>query len=124
MERRIEARLPVRRLNVLIAGAVLSTVDISRDGAQVHCPGSQFSLVEPLLGEEIEIVIELPIGREVAAYASVSYVRKTSNDVFIGFEFRSFKYRDQQGWHAFIAAKQRELQLLARDYENQEARAS
>ena len=108
-DRRIEARLPVRRLNVLIAGAVLSTVDISNEGAQVHCPASQFSLVEPLLESDIELVIELPIGREVTAFADLSYVRKSSADVFIGFAFRSFKFRDKQGWQAFIAAKQREL---------------
>ena len=108
-DRRIEARLPVRRLNVLIAGAVLSTVDISNEGAQVHCPASQFSLVEPLLNSDIELTIELPIGREVTAFADLSYVRKSAADVFIGFAFRSFKFKDKLGWQAFIAAKHREL---------------
>ena len=101
----------MRRLNVLIAGAVLSTVDVSNEGARVHCPASQFSLVERLLSDQVEIVIELPIGREVTAFAEVSYIHKAPDDVHLGFAFKSFKYRDEQGWRAFIAAKQRELEI-------------
>ena len=114
MERRIAARLPIRRLNVLISGAVLSTVDISTTGVQVHCAASQFALVEPLLAGKIEMVIELPIGREVTAFAQTSHTRTHGDAVFIGFEFCSFKYRDKQGWEAFIAAKSRELTKISR----------
>ena len=104
-ERRIAARLPVRRLNVIISGAVLTTVDISNGGAQVHCPASQFPLIESLLQERVEMVIELPIGREVTADATVAYVREDISDVYIGFGFEEFRYQDQRGWLAFIASQ-------------------
>ena len=109
MERRIAARLPIRRLNVFISGAVLSTIDISKAGVQVHCPISQFPLVEPLLAGNIEMVIELPFGREVTVFAQASHTRTHGDAVFIGFEFCSFKYRDRAGWEAFVTAKAREL---------------
>ena len=118
-ERRIEVRLPIRRINVVIAGAVLSTVDISNDGAQVHCPKAQFGLIKPLLESDIELVIELPIGREVTVYADVSYIRESAANVFIGFKFHSFKYRDQLGWQAFVAAKRREASMSAADHQGQ-----
>ena len=118
-DRRIEVRLPIRRINVVIAGAVLSTVDISNDGAQVHCPKPQFGLIKPLLESDIELVIELPIGREVTVYADVSYIRESAAGVFIGFKFYSFKYRDQLGWQTFVAAKRREASMPATDYQGQ-----
>ncbi|MEM7467220.1 MAG: PilZ domain-containing protein [Pseudomonadota bacterium] len=104
-ERRVEVRLPVRRINVLIAGAILSTVDVSYSGIQVHCPLSQFQYIERLLIDEVEIVLELPIGREVTASAEVAYVSQRNEDVFIGFAFHTFRYRDRSGWQAFIESK-------------------
>lgn len=104
-DRRIAARLPVKRLNVIISGAVLTTVDISNGGAQVHCPRCQFPLIESLLQERVEMVIELPIGREVTADASVAYIREDTADVYIGFGFEEFRYQDQRGWLAFIASQ-------------------
>lgn len=108
-ERRIAARLPVRRLNVLISGAKLTTVDISDGGAQVHCPAAEFPLIESLLHGKVEMVIELPIGREVTTDAKVAYVRTESTDVFIGFGFEDFRYQDQRGWLAFIASQEKAL---------------
>ncbi len=106
-ERRIAARLPVRKLNVLISGAKLTTVDISNDGAQVHCSAAEFPLIESLLQDKVEVVIELPIGRDVTADAKVAYVRVDSADVYIGFGFEDFRYQDQRGWLAFIASQEK-----------------
>ncbi len=108
-ERRIAARLPITRLNVLISGARLTTVDISDGGAQVHCPAAEFPLIESLLHGKVEMVIELPIGREVTTDAKVAYVRTESADVFIGFGFEDFRYQDQRGWLAFIASQEKAL---------------
>ena len=108
-DRRIDVRLPVRRLNVLIAGTLLSTVDISANGARIHCSKEQFPLIRPQLSGEIEISIELPIGREVSATAHVCHIQQEPSDVFIGLAFESFHYRDEAGWLAFMASKRREF---------------
>lgn len=110
-ERRIAARLPVRKLNVLISGAILNTVDISEDGAQVHCSKAQFPLIERFLDDPVEIVIELPIGRELTAEAHVAYVRQQESDVFIGFGFTDFRHQDRRGWQAFIANQAKSLTI-------------
>lgn len=106
-ERRVAARLPVRRLNVIISGAILTTVDISDGGAQVHCLTEQFPLIKALLQDRVEMVIELPIGRELTADARVAYVREGLTDVYIGFGFETFKYQDRRGWLAFIDSQYR-----------------
>ena len=111
-ERRVAARLPVRRLNVIISGAMLTTVDISDGGAQVHCPAEQFPLIESLLQDRVEIVIELPIGRELTADARVAYIRGDPKDVYIGFGFEAFKYQDQRGWLAFIDSQHRASSVI------------
>ncbi|MGR8949109.1 MAG: hypothetical protein ACU84Q_13760 [Gammaproteobacteria bacterium] len=108
-DRRIEIRLPVRRLNVQIAGTVLSTADISAKGARIHCSIEQFPLIKPQLSGQIDIAIELPIGREVAAIAKVSHVQQALSDVYIGLSFESFRYRDEAGWLAFIASEFKEF---------------
>lgn len=108
-ERRVAARLPIRRLNVIISGAKLTTVDISDGGAQVHCPAAQFPLIESLLQDRVELVIELPIGREVTTDAKVAYVRTDIMDVYIGFGFENFRYQDQRGWLAFISSQEKAL---------------
>ena len=65
-------------------------------------------MIQPLLSGQIEISIELPIGREVTASAQVCHVIEEPSGVYIGLSFNAFRYRDEAGWLAFMASKQRE----------------
>ena len=65
---RLLRQLRVRRVNVDVAGLVVHTSNVSRDGAQLVCPAMRFpALKQQLASKRVEIVVEVPTGRELRA---------------------------------------------------------
>ena len=100
---RLPRKLRVRRLNVAVAGLVVSTSNVSRSGAQLVCPAMRFpALQHKLMSEPVEIEIELPTGRDVYAFATVRYACPADDEYLIGVEFESFRGGDAAGRFSYI----------------------
>jgi hypothetical protein len=107
LEKRSSPRLPrnlkVRRMNVAVAGLVIYTSNVSRQGAQLVCPAMRFpALRRHLMSPPVELVIELPIGRDISTLATVRYTSPCEDEYLIGVTFDSFRDGDAAGWYSYI----------------------
>jgi hypothetical protein len=100
---RLLRQLRVRRVNVAVAGLVVHTSNVSRDGAQLVCPAMRFpALQRQLANQRVEMVIEVPTGREIGALVRVRYACLCDDEYLIGIEFESFRDGDAAGWYAYM----------------------
>ena len=100
---RLLRQLRVRRVNVDVAGLVVHTSNVSRDGAQLVCSAMRFpALKQQLASKQVEIVVEVPAGRELRALVRVRYACPCDDEYLIGIEFESFRDDDAAGWYAYI----------------------
>jgi hypothetical protein len=100
---RISRNLRIRRINVEVAGLVVHTSNVSRDGAQLVCPNMRYPALEKqLLRAPFEVVIELPTERDITAYANVRYTCPCDDEYLIGIAFDSFHDGDAAGWYSYM----------------------
>lgn len=100
---RLLRQLRIRRVNVDVAGLVVYTSNVSRDGAQLVCPAMRFpALQRQLIAERVDLVIEVPTGRELTALVRVRYACPCDDEYLIGVDFESFRGGDAAGWYAYI----------------------
>ncbi len=100
---RLLRQLRVRRVNVDVAGLVVHTSNVSRDGAQLVCPVMRYpALRQQLNSKHVEVVVEVPTGREIRALVGVRYACPCDDEYLIGIEFESFRDSDAAGWYAYI----------------------
>jgi hypothetical protein len=93
----------IRRVNVDVAGLVVYTSNVSRDGAQLVCPAMRFpALQRQLVTKRVELAIEVPTGREITALVRVRYACPCEDEFLVGIEFESFRDGDAAGWYAYI----------------------
>lgn len=100
---RLLRQLRIRRVNVDVAGLVVHTSNVSREGAQLVCPAMRFpALQRQLVAKRVELAIEVPTGREVSAVVRIRYACPCDDEFLIGIEFESFRDGDAAGWYAYI----------------------
>lgn len=101
--RRVTRNLRVRRINVEVAGLVVHTSNVSREGAQLVCPAMRFQALERQIAKQpIELVLELPTERDITAYANIRYACECDDEYLIGVGFESFRNGDAAGWYSYI----------------------
>jgi hypothetical protein len=67
---RLIRQLRIRRVNVDVAGLVVYTSNVSRDGAQLVCPAMRFpALQQQLVTKRVELAIEVDRPRNYSARA-------------------------------------------------------
>jgi len=90
-------------MNVAVAGLVVYTSNVSRQGAQLVCPAMRFpALQRHLISAPVELVIELPTGRDIGTLAAVRYTSPCEDEYLIGIAFESFREGDAAGWYSYI----------------------
>lgn len=100
---RVSRNLPIGRVNVDVAGLIIHTSNVSRNGAQLVCPAMRFPALQPLLANpSVTLNIALPTGREIGVSARVCYACPCADEYLIGVEFISFQDTDAAGWFAYI----------------------
>jgi hypothetical protein len=60
------------------------------------------ALKQQLASKRVEIVLEVPTGRELRALVRVRYACPCDDEYLIGIEFESFRDGDAAGWYAYI----------------------
>ncbi|MDA0824344.1 MAG: hypothetical protein O3C28_18250 [Proteobacteria bacterium] len=100
---RISRNLRIRRINVEVAGLVVHTSNVSRDGAQLVCPAIRYPALEKQFrNAPFELVIELPTERDITTYANVRYSCPCDDEYLIGVSFDSFRDGDAAGWYSYM----------------------